>query len=238
MPCRSRSRSADRRVGEKRRSIRRRGPRANVSYRSKYTLAWPVKFRRAPWVGDIRRTFRQLSSSLKRSSVLLAIPNRTAVSGRSKLRWPPLLVSWNPFSNCRLPQGTTILELDLRPVCGNRACRIGAASLGLRLERENPRHDGKEQCPSVAWHAEDSNGRPISQVSNAARRLRVNNVNAAYDLASGREGHSGQFTLRLAKAIANMAFRQDVGWACGIVFDLFSKLADKDAQIFAFVTIF
>jgi hypothetical protein len=121
MSCQSRSRSADRRVGEKRRSIRRRGPRANVSCRSKYTLAWPVKFRRAPWVGDIRRTFRQLSSSLKRSSVLLAIPNRTAVSGRSKLRWPPLLVSWNPFSNCRLPQGTTILELV---ICG-RSVAIG-----------------------------------------------------------------------------------------------------------------
>ena len=57
---------------------------------------------------------------------------------------------------------------DLGPVCGNRALRIGSASLGPRLEREGPRHDGKEQRPSVARHAEDSNGRPISQVSNAA----------------------------------------------------------------------
>jgi hypothetical protein len=43
--------------------------------------------------------------------------------------------------------------------------------------------------------------------------------------------------LNVAKAIANMAFRQDVCWACGIVLYLFSKLADEDAQIFAFVTI-
>jgi len=56
---------------------------------------------------------------------------------------------------------------DLRPVCGNRAFRIGAASLSLRLEHESSRHDGNEQRTRTAQHAEDSNGRPVFQVSHA-----------------------------------------------------------------------
>jgi hypothetical protein len=40
-----------------------------------------------------------------------------------------LLVSWNPFSNCRLPQGTTILELV---ICG-RSVAIGLCALVPQL---------------------------------------------------------------------------------------------------------
>src|SRR5580693_1899058 len=67
------------------------------------------------------------------------------------------------------------------------------------------------------------------------------------DLKSARHGgqHSHYVQLRetldvalsFAKAIADMALRQDVGRPCRIVFDLLSKLVDKDAQIFAFVTV-
>ncbi|MCU1251911.1 MAG: hypothetical protein JWQ49_4940 [Edaphobacter sp.] len=35
--------------------------------------------------------------------------------------------------------------------------------------------------------------------------------------------------LSFAKAIANITFRQDIGRVCRIIFDLFSKLVDKDA---------
>lgn len=44
-------------------------------------------------------------------------------------------------------------------------------------------------------------------------------------------------TLSLAKAIPNMTLRQDVCGLRRIVFNFFSKLVDKDTQIFAFVTI-
>jgi len=51
---------------------------------------------------------------------------------------------------------------DLRPVCGNRTLRIGAATLRLRTESESSRRDGKEQYKVVPQHAEDSNRSPIS----------------------------------------------------------------------------
>jgi hypothetical protein len=47
----------------------------------------------------------------------------------------------------------------------------------------------------------------------------------------------GHFSLSLAKAVADMALRQDVSGMCRVIFDFLSKLVDKDAQIFAFITI-
>ena len=54
---------------------------------------------------------------------------------------------------------------DLRPVRGDGALRIGTAGLSVRLECEGSRHDGQEQRRCRPRHAEDSNGRPISQES-------------------------------------------------------------------------
>jgi hypothetical protein len=58
---------------------------------------------------------------------------------------------------------------DLRPVCGNRTLCIGPAGLSLRRQREGSHYDRKEQRTPRAEHAEDSNGRPISRVSNGVR---------------------------------------------------------------------
>ena len=44
-------------------------------------------------------------------------------------------------------------------------------------------------------------------------------------------------TLSLAKPVADMAIRQDVSGVCRVIFDFLSNLVDKDAQIFAFITI-
>jgi hypothetical protein len=57
------------------------------------------------------------------------------------------------------------------------------------------------------------------------------------DWGTDLERKSVSRTLSLAKAIANMTLRQDVSGSRRIVFNFFSKLVDKDAQIFAFVTI-
>ena len=67
--------------------------------------------------------------------------------------------------------------------------------------------------------------------------VRVNHRSVGYDLAFEREGYSGYFSLSLAKAVADMALRQDVFGTSRIVLNFLSKLVDKNAQIFAFVTV-
>ena len=61
---------------------------------------------------------------------------------------------------------------DLRPVCGDRGLRIGAASLTLRLESESSRRDRKEQYKGGPRHAQDNKGAirisGLSARSNAA----------------------------------------------------------------------
>jgi hypothetical protein len=52
-----------------------------------------------------------LRAAANRSSPLPGIPNRIHVSERSKSCCPAFGVAANPFSNCRLPQGTSMLGL-------------------------------------------------------------------------------------------------------------------------------
>ena len=65
--------------------------------------------------------------------MVLATPNRTEVSGPSKLRCPWLLVTRNPFSNWMLPFGTTTLEL----ATDGRSVAIGSSLTGWLWPRRS-----------------------------------------------------------------------------------------------------
>src|ERR1700735_3500365 len=66
-----------------------------------------------------------------RNSVFVVTPTRTRVCGRSQPCCPCAVVSFNPFSNCKVRHGTVVLPL---------------VNDGLSVEMDWPRSGGLQAC--------------------------------------------------------------------------------------------
>ena len=79
---------------------------------------------------------------------------------------------------------------------------------------------------------------PSESILHIRRHSRINPLKLSPRIrAQDLEKETVQRALSVAKAIANVALRQDVSGVCRVIFDFHSNLVDKDAQIFAFITI-